>query len=91
MKRRGVIAALFGGVFTTNGIAQASAKTFMEITLPHGPQPDYSKYPCHDEGKLFYCDPPPTIPEPEYALVVHYGDRVVRLTAAEVMDALEGK
>jgi hypothetical protein len=32
-----------------------------------------------------------TVPEPKYALEVWYGDRVVLLTAAEIMNALEDK
>lgn len=94
MKRRGVIAVLFAGVMAkASGQFTSDGSTF-EIRFPKGPRSPL--FPCKKwgagNGVLVQCvEPAPDIPEPQYVLNVTYGDRTVRLTAAEIMDALEGK
>lgn len=103
--RRSVIAALFasmGGFFNAANAqgprAQLAVNGGFELWFQKGDVRDpYSLKGCKattvtKEGNLSFmdCSGAPLLPEPQYALIVHYGDREVKLTANEIMDALEG-
>jgi hypothetical protein len=96
-RRKGVIAALAALAATMKG--QTTRPTGLVWEMQKGPTKDiYSLRGCHanspnssDGGiSTVSCDYP-EVPEPEFALTVVYGDKTVKLTAKEIMDALEGK
>jgi hypothetical protein len=64
------------------------------LDLQHGDKATGMMTDCKaidgSDGFVVSCTPV-TIPEPAFALRVKYGDRIVNLTAKELMDALEGK
>ena len=96
-RRKGVIAILAGVCAAyTRGQSFNSSIPTLELTLQKGDASTGMMLNCKPvEGKgtsigLVSCDKG-IIPQPKYAIVVHYGDRTVKLSAQEIMDALEGK
>lgn len=103
--RRGVIAALMvsvGGFYNRLGAqgpqATLSSQGTFELTFQKGPARKLGDYEgCSiksvGDGNLAYydCSKVTPTPEPDFALIVNYDDRSVKLTANEIMDALEGK
>lgn len=95
-RRRGVIAALLGGVM--NSYSQSTYPTELRsnglsfrIDLQRGNRLSgfcRASQPLADGSVTCVST---SIPEPEFVIEVRYGDRVVKLTASDVMDALEAK
>jgi len=89
MTRRGVIAALLAFFSLQAKGQEREPSTAFEVEVPEdqfGINRNCKKVPNTDN--LVYCDPEPPY---QYALTVKYKTRVVRFTADELMDILEGK
>jgi hypothetical protein len=76
-----------------SGSASDGGTTVFSIELQSGPRSSLEPKDCKPvgaDGFLVSCTYD-VIQEPKYVLAVKYGNRVAHITAAELMDALEGK
>ena len=84
-----LVPRVLGGADPTVGYSLKLQKGPTKDGILKGCRPDFSARHIGDTV-VMTCDYE-GVPEPDYALEVSYGDRVVRITAKEIMDALEGK
>lgn len=90
-RRAAILASLAIATPTTAYIAETELTSFM-LVLPFGSRDvDGSQHNCQPsgDGRTVRCETD-KIPEPKWALTIKYGARTIRLTANEIMDALDG-
>lgn len=95
MTRRSAILASLCAAMQSSAqvlVTDKADDTYFAIEFPKGPR--HTGYancaPVPGYPGMLGCDEEKS-PEPKYALIIKYGDRIAKITADEILDALDGQ